>query len=237
MCLDPCHRTLEFRGIENSVVDATQELRHVDRLDPHAEETFEQGLINDGSCDPHRNAAHREIRLPAHGGDRQPGTRKSKNLLLHILRYRPIVGILDILPVNPEGRQPFLGVSGKHCGKVHRAGPLRTIESPDGLGYQWIHVHGLRAIAPARSNRNGDADTLSSEFSRGGGGLRHAANRGVRNHALNGSTIRMTERFRDQLRDRLRLPHGLIFQGFAYAAQATVNRGSNADARESPRPP
>ena len=115
--------------------------------------------------------------------------------------------------------------------KVNRAGALSAIKAPDGFWPQRIHIDSFAAVAPARSDGNGDADVLAAEFLFAGGGLRHTRDAAVGDDALNLRAAGVTQFFRDQRGGGFRHVHGLLFQRLAYPHAASIDHRANANFR------
>ena len=88
------------------------------------------------------------------------------------------------MTINAIGGQTLLGMSSQHGSQIDGTRALRSVEAPDGLRIGGVHVHRLRAVAPARRNGDGTSHTLALELLGTGGTLTHASNRGVADNAL-----------------------------------------------------
>ncbi len=228
----PGHGALELLAVVNRPIDATDELRHVDRLHAHAQVVLEERGFDDRAGDPHGDAAHRQIRCAAHGGDGQASAREAQEALLHVRWDGAVVRILHVPPVDAEGGQPFLGVGGQHRGQVDGAGPLRPVEPPHGLRDERVHVHRLGAVAPAGRDGDGNPDPFPAELLGATGGFRGAADRRVRDHHLDGEAAGVAQSFCEETRRGPGHAHRLLFERLADAAAATVDRRADPDLRQ-----
>ncbi len=140
--------------------------------------------------------------------------------------------VLDVAPVYPERGESLLGMGGEHRGQIDGAGPFGPVEAPNGLGDQRVHVHRFRAVAPARRDRDREADPRPGELVRGLGRLGHAADARVRDDALHGLAVGVAEVGREEAGYRLRQGHRLAFQRLPDAVAAAIDRGTDADPRE-----
>ncbi|MEN9991533.1 MAG: hypothetical protein RLZZ224_1235 [Verrucomicrobiota bacterium] len=226
---DPSEGALVFLGVVDFVIDATEELGHIDRFHAHAEVFFKESLVDDRAGDAHRHAAHGEVRLTAHRSDGETGAAEAEDLFLDIGRDRGIARVLDIATVDTKSRKALLGVTGENSGEVNGAGAFRAIKAPDGFGDRRVHVHGFRAIAPAGSDRERDADAFFTELFRAGGRFCDTADASIRDHAFDGRAIAMTENGADQIGSRASHVHGLRFERLANAAEAAIDGGTNPD--------
>ena len=118
---------------------------------------------------------------------------------------------------------------GEDGGEVHRARPLRAVETPHGLDGVRVHVHGLAAVAPAGSDGDGDGDALPGELLCAGGGFGDAADGGVGDDARDGGAVGVAEAAGKEGGDAARHAHGLVFKGFADAVHAAVDGRADAD--------
>ena len=97
------------------------------------------------------------------------------------------------MSVYAESRQALLGVCGEHGSKVHSTRTFGSVESPNSLRPMRIHVHGLGAIAPARSDGDGRTDALALEFFGTGSTLANATDSGVGDNALNRRAVAVAQ--------------------------------------------
>ena len=160
-------------------------------------------------------------------------TSEPEQFFLHVLGNGGVVGLLDLMTVDAEGRQALLGVGGQHGGQIHRAGALGAVEAPDGLDGVAVHVHGLGAVAPAGGHGQGDGHALAAELFLAGGGLGHAADGGVGDDHLHGLAVGIAQVLLEQLRGGLGHVHGLVLKALAHLQHATtaVDGGADADDR------
>ena len=89
---------------------------------------------------------------------------EAQQLFLHICGDRGVVGLLYVMAVDSKCRQALLGVGCQHGGQVDRAGALGAVKPHIALDGTGVHVHGLRAVAPAGRHRQGDVHTGFFEF-------------------------------------------------------------------------
>ena len=229
--LNPGNRLFVFFGIVDILVHAADDFALINGFTAHSEEFLKEIGIDDGTCDPHCDAAHRKIAFAAHVGDRKTGTHKTENLLFHIRGNLLAVLVLHVTAVNAERGNTLLGVSGKYGCEIDRSGTLGSVEAPNGFRSLRIHVHRFGTVAPAGSDGQGDADVFPAEFVRAGGSFRNSADRGVRDHAFNRGAVRVTKRGRDELSGGNSHLHGLFLQRFADSFPSAVDRGTDPDFR------
>ena len=225
----PGQRHFQLNFIIDFLVDAAAQFGHINRLDLHPQPGFKEVMVDDGASDAHRNAPHGEIAFPFHTGNGKPGAGKTQQLFLNVGRDGGVVGILDIMAVDRERRDPFLTVGGQRGGQIDGAGALRAVKSPDGLRAQRIHVDGFAAVAPARGDGDRHADVLAAELLLTGGGFRHTGDAGVGNHALDLRAAGMTELLANQRGGGFCHIHGLRFQRLAYPHPTSVNHRANTN--------
>ena len=116
------------------------------------------------------------------------------------------------MSINAVGRQSFLGVGGENGGKIHCTGTLRAIESPDCLRPCRVHVHCLRAVAPAGCHGNGGTDIVLLEFLCAGRRLGHSSDGGVGNDAFYRRTVPVAQIAADEFGHSIGQCHCLVFQ-------------------------
>ena len=75
----------------------------------------------------------------------------TENLFGYISRNGIIGDVLYIVSVDTECRKPLLCMTSQYGCQVYSARTFGTVEAPNGLRPMWMHVHGFRTIAPARS--------------------------------------------------------------------------------------
>ena len=167
--------------------------------------------------------------LPRIVATARPERTKLEDLLANVGGNRRVVLVLHVAAVDAESGQAFLVVSGQHGGEINGAGPLGSVESPNGLGRQRIHVHRFGAVAPAGRDGQRHADAFAGELLGGAGGFGHAADARVGDHAFDRGAAGVADRFGDQLGDALGHPHRLAFERFANAPAPAVNCGPDAN--------
>jgi len=145
----PGKRLFIFHWIVNSLFQAAGNLGHVNTFYTHAQMLLEEGMVDDRAGDAHRGAAQRQVGLTAHDRCGQAGAGEAQQLLLHICGDFRVPCILHIAPVDAESGQALLVVVGQNRSQVDCAWAFSAVEAPDGLGCQRVHIHGLRAVAPA----------------------------------------------------------------------------------------
>ncbi len=182
----PRHGFLKLLRVEYAFGHAAYYLREVHALVAHAEIFLEEVGVDNGARDAHACRAHGEIRLAAHGSHGLRGAREAQYLLSHVGRYRVVVEVLHVVPVDAECRQALLRVGGEHGGKVYRSWALRAVESPYRLGPMWVHVHRLGAIAPARRHGDGGSHALALKLLGASRALANAPYGAVGDDALHG---------------------------------------------------
>ena len=187
--LHPRQRTLEFHFVVNFFLDATDQFRHVHALHSHAKIIFKQILVHHRAGDAHGNSADRQIRLAANRGNGNAGLDEAENFSAHVIGNHGVADVLHVASVNGERWQSLLSVPGADGGKIDRAGSFRAVETPNRLGHAGIHVHCLRAVAPARRHRERYARAFLAEFFRHHRRLRHAADTTVGNYAFDAQSV------------------------------------------------
>ena len=106
-----------------------------------------------------------------------------------------------------------------------------AVESPHGLGVIGVHVHGLRAVAPAGGHGDGGSYALALELLGAGGAFRHAPDGAVGDDALHGTAVPVLQVVGNQLCHGLCQVHGLLFEAFAHASLPAVNGRADTDFR------
>ena len=195
--VDPLHGTVELLVVVDAEVHAAQNLHQVDILRAHAEVVLEEVGVDDAAGDAHAGVAQREVALAAHRGHGLSGACKAQQLLGYIIGNGVVGGVLHVVAVDAEGGQPLLCVRGEHGSQVDGSRALRAVEAPYGLGVVGIHVHGLRAVAPAGSHGDGGAHALALKLLGAGGALGHAPYRGVGDDTLHGTAVAIRRHFAD----------------------------------------
>ena len=182
--LDPLHRHLELLGVEDVEVHAAQNLHQRHILRAHAEVVLQEVGVHDASGDAHAGIAQRQIRLAAHRSNSLGGAGKAQYLLCHIGRDGVIVEVLHVMTVDAKGGQSLLGMCGEHSSQIDGTRALRSVESPHSLRVVRVHVHRLRAVAPAGGHGDGTAHALALELLGTGRTLCHTADGTIGNDAL-----------------------------------------------------
>ncbi len=225
---------LELGLIVDALLDPAHHLGHVHRLAAHVEVREEEVLVHDAARDAHGGAAHAQVGLAAHLGDRQAGAREEQQLAAHVLGNRAVVLVLHVAAVDAEGGQALLGVAGQCRRQVHRPGALGAVEAPHRLGHDGIRVHHLGAVAPAGRDREADRDPFTLELLRAGGGLRHGADAGVGDDAFHGHSIRVPQLAREERCRRLGHGHHLLLQRLAHPFAPAVDDRTDPDLGDAP---
>ena len=189
----PGKRTLKFRVVINFFGHAADDFDLVHAFHAHAQIFFDKGGINNRSADAHADGTDLQIALAAHGGGGDGRAPKAQEFFLYVGGDFGIVGVLHIVAVNAESRQAFLCVRRQNAGQVDRAGALRAVEAPYALDGQGIHIHGLRAVAPARGHGQGDIHAGAPELIGAGGRFRNAADGRIRDDHLHRRSVRIPE--------------------------------------------
>ena len=226
--LGPFERFLKLLVVVDAALHSADDLYLVYAFAAHAQVVFKEVRVHDGTGNAHADGAYGEVGLAPEGGGGHGAFGKAKELFLYVGRDGLVVCVLDVVPVNAEGGKALLGMGGQYGGQIHGAGALGSVEAPDGLDGVRIHVHGLRSIAPARGDGNGDGHALPRKLFCAGGGLCHAANGGICYDALHGGAVFIAEFLLQEGGHGLGHAHGLVFQGLAYAVHASVNGGADA---------
>jgi hypothetical protein len=229
MGFHPFERLGKFGFVVNPPLDAADEFDHVQRLDAHAEPMLEKRGVDDRSGDAHRSSTHGEVGAAAHRGRGETSADEAQNFLLHVGGNFFVARVLDVLPVNPEGRQAFLRMAGQHRSKINRSRTLGAVETPHGLGGQRVGIHRLRAVTPAGCDGERDTYVFLAEFFRAGRSLSHAADAGVGHDALDPFAGRIAQFGGDEFGRGLGHAHRLGFERFTHAAETAVDRRANAD--------
>ena len=157
-----------------------------------------------------------------------PGAGEAEDFFRYVIRDGGVSRILHVLAVNGKGGEALLVQARQGGGQVHGAGALRSVEAPDGLGRERVHVESFTAVAPAGRYGQGDPYVVGLELVRTGGGFRGAADAGVRDHAFDGFAGGVADIGFNKGGGGLGHVHGLVFQRFADAEAAAVNRGTDS---------
>ncbi len=144
---------LELVLIVDAELHPANELAHVDVLVAHAEVVLVEALGDVAAGDAHARAAHGEVALAPHVGDGDSGAGEEQEFVLNVRRYGAVVGVLDVLAVDPERGNALLVVAGEGGGEIDGAGALGSVKTPDRLGDEGGHVDRFRSVAPARGHR------------------------------------------------------------------------------------
>ncbi len=199
-------------GVEDPLLDPAGELAHVHVLGAHVQVVAEEVVLDDRPGDAHRDPTHRQVRPSAHQRHGQPGPGELQEPLANVLGEGVVAGVLDVLPVDRKGRDALLGIAGQHGSEIDRSGPLRAVEAEHRMRHVGVHVHGLGPVAPARRHGDREADTRAREQPRALCCLGDPADRGARDHALDGGPVRITELGRQELGDPLGEAHRLVLE-------------------------
>ena len=182
--VDPLHRFLELLGVEDVEVHATQNLHQRHILRAHAEIVLQEVGVHDASGNSHAGIAQRQIRLAAHRRNSLGGAGEAQYLLCYVGRNGVIVEVLHVVTVDAKGGQSLLGMCSEHCSQIDGTRALRSVESPHSLRVVRVHIHRLRAVAPAGGHSDGTSHALALELLGTGRTLSHTADGAVGNDAL-----------------------------------------------------
>ena len=210
--LHPRHGAVELLAVINALLYATQNLDLIDRFHAHTEVILKEIRVDLRAGNAHAHRADLQVGLTLHGHGGDGGSAEAEQLFLHVCRNFGCGCGLDVMPVNAECRQSLLRVRGKDGGKIDRAGALGAVEAPDRLDGVRVHVHGLRAVAPAGCNRQGNSDLLAFEFLRAGGSLPYAPDGGIGNDHTHGRAVGVAEVFCKEFCGALCHIHGLLLE-------------------------
>ena len=230
--LGPGQGLLELGLVVNSLGHAADDLDLVHALHPHPKVILDEVLIDDGPADAHAHGTDLQVALAPHGGHGHGGPAEAEQLLPYVGGdVGDLVQILHLMAVDAEGGQALLGVGGQHGGQIHRAGALGAVEAPHALDGHGVHVHSLRAVAPAGGDGEGDVHVLLLELGGAGGCLGHPSDGGVGNDHLHRLAVAVENVLLKQLLGGLGHGHGLVLQGFTdlQRAAAAVDDGTDAD--------
>jgi len=220
-----------FVFVVDAFVHAAQDFHLVHALVAHTQISLEKVIIHDGAGDAHGHAAHGQVGLAAHSGHGLGGAGETQDFLGHVGGNRVVVEVLNVVAVDSEGGQAFLGVGGEHGSQIDGARTLRSVEAPHGFRIVGVHIHGFGAVAPARSHRDGGANALAFKLFGACGAFGHATDGAVGNHAFHGAAVAVFQVRRNQFGHGFRERHGFFFETLAHTALAAVNRGANANLR------
>ena len=135
------------------------------------------------------------------------------------------------MPVDAECGQPFLRVAREDGGEVDRARALRAVEAPDPFDRHRIHVHRLRAVAPARRDRQRDVHARAAELLCARRRLRDAADGRVRDDDLHGIAVCVAQVLLEELLRCACHAHRLLLKCAAHVENAAppVDRRTNTN--------
>jgi hypothetical protein len=227
--LRPCERLLILVRIKNTQVETTRELAHVHILVPHAQIILVERLVHVAARNAHGDSPHGEVALSSHCCHGKTCSREAQEFLLNVRGDRIVAGILDVASVDAKCGETFLIVSGKDRCKIDGSGSFRAVEAPDRLWYVRCHVHGLRAIAPARGHGDGEPHSFSLELCLASGRFGHTANGRVRDDALNRQSVRMPKVRLQKPGARFGHSHCLVFQALPDTPETPVYGRSDPD--------
>ena len=229
--VDPLHRFLELLGIEDVEVHATQNLHQRHILRAHAEVVLQEVGVHDGAGNAHAGVAQRQIRLAAHRSNSLGGAGKAQYLLCYVGRNGVIVEVLHVVTVDAKGGQSLLGMCGEHGSQIDSTRALRTVKSPHSLRVVRVHVHRLRAVAPAGGHSDGTSHTLALELLGTGRTLCHTADGAVGNDALHRRAVAILEMGLNEILHCIGQSHGFHFQTLSHTALTTVDGRTYANLR------
>ena len=149
MFLYPFHSLGVFFLVVDAFLDATENLGHINLLGTQAKIFLQEIGVDNTAGNTHRHIADREVRLASHGCHSLGSLGPAQNLFSHIGRDAVVFEVLHIMTIDAECGQALLCMGGQHGSEIHGTGTFCTIESPHCFGIVRVHVHGLRAIAPA----------------------------------------------------------------------------------------
>ena len=231
--LRPLQGSLILFLIVDPFLHAAEDFHFIDRLYSHAQITLEEVLIHDGAADSHGDRSDLQIAHAPQGRDGNRRSRKPKQHLLHILRHRLVIRFLHVPAVDAERGKTFLRMGRKDGCQVDGTGPLCRIQSPDTFNGHGVHVHRLRAIAPAGGDRERDVHAFFLKLLCALGALSHASDSGVRDHDPDRRAVRIKNIFLKQLLRAFCHGHSLLFQRASHiqGSLAPVNNGTDPDHR------
>jgi len=231
---DPCSALCDLFGVVDALGHSAEDFNLVNGLNAHTEVGLDKVGVDNGAADTHADGADLQVGLAAHGGNGNCGAGETEELFLNVggnVGY--FVKVLNVVAVNAEGGKTLLGVGSENGRQVNSAGTLGAVEAPNALDGLRIHVHGLRAVAPAGCDGEGDVDAVLLELFGAGGSLGNAADGGVCDYDLNRIAVGILKVFLKQLLGGLCHCHGLVFEAFANleGSTATVDGGADTDNR------
>ena len=104
----PGDRLLVFGGIVDILVNAADDLGHIDRFATHPEVFFIEIGLEDGSGNTHGHGTDGKVGFAAHLGGGDPSAGKTQDLFRNIVGDLLFIGVLYIVTVNAESGQPLL---------------------------------------------------------------------------------------------------------------------------------
>ena len=162
--LCPCQSLLEFFFIIDAFCHPADDFHFIYRLDSHSQIGLDEIRINDGAADTHADRTDLKIGFTPHGCDCNGRTSKSQQHVFYICRDLTVVRFLNVMTINAEGRKTLLRMSGQNRCQIYGARSLSSVQAPHALDGLRVHIHGLRSIAPAGSNRQSNVHSLFSEL-------------------------------------------------------------------------
>ena len=213
--LRPLESLLELGFVVNALGHSSDYLHLIDRLDSHAEVLLDELGADYGTADTHGNGAYLEVALAAHGSRRYGTASEAEQLFRNVVGDRGIVSLLNVVTVDAECGQTLLSVGSEHRREVNSAGSLGAVEAPYALDGHGIHIHSLRAVAPAGGDGKGDVNAAFLELIRTGCRLGNSADSGVGDDHLHRLTVGVADILLKQLRRRPCHIHGLLLEGLA----------------------
>ena len=229
--LHPPKSFLVFLLVVNALSHAAYDLHLVNGLHPHAQIFFDESGIDDGAADAHADRTDLQVGFAPHGSHCHRRPAETQQLLLHVLRNGSVVRLLHIMTVDAESRKPLLGMGGQHGCQINRAGTLRSVEAPHALYGLRLHVHSLRAVAPAGRHGQRDIHSRLAELVRAGSSLPHPSDGGVRDNHLHRLPVGIAQILRKERRRRFGHVHGLLLQRLPHLQESApaVDGGADSD--------
>jgi len=121
---------------------------------------------------------------------------------------------------------------GQRRGEVDGAGPLSAVETPYRFWNKRIQVNRFRPVAPARCDREGDADARALKLLCGAGRLRNATDAGIGNDTLHRQAAGVSEILGEQVGRGPGHAHRLLFQRLPNASPPAIDGRSNPNFRQ-----
>ncbi len=231
--LRPGQGALILVMVVDALGHAADDLHLIHGLHAHPQPGLNEIAVDDRTADAHADRPDLQIGFPAH---RRHGHRRApepQQLLFHIFRDRSVVRVADLMAVDAECRKPLLRVGRQHRRQIDRTRALRAVETPDRLDRAAVHIHRLRAVAPARGHGQGDRHALFLKFRLAGRRLAHAPDRRIRNHDFHRFAVAVPQILLEQFRGRPGHVHRLVLQIPAdiQRPSPSVNRRADPDHR------